>query len=121
MASRNINLFTSASRVAATYNSEDQTTAAFKGVIIYLSITALTGTLDLKIQGKDTLTGEYIDVAGCSMPQQSATGIDMLTVYPGIAETANVSVSDRMPTVWRVVTTVGTGPITYSVFATSLD
>jgi hypothetical protein len=121
MASRDITLFESASRVAAAYNSDDQSTSFAKGVIIFLNITALTGTLDLKIQAKDTVSGTYIDQPGCSLAQQAGTGIDILTVYPGIAETANVSVSDRLPKVWRVVCTVGTGPITFSVFAQAVD
>ena len=121
MASRDITLFASASRVAATYNSEDQSTSFARGVVIFLNITALTGTLDLKVQAKDTESDTYIDMASCSLAQQSATGIDMLTIYPGIAETANVSVSDRLPKVWRVVCTVGTGPITFSAFAQAVD
>lgn len=121
MASRAITLFSSSSRVAATYNSDDQSTSFAKGVIILLSITALTGTLDLKVQAKDTLTDEYIDLPSAALAQQSGTGVDILTVYPGIAETANVSVSDRMPPNWRVVVVVGTGPITFSVQAQALD
>jgi hypothetical protein len=122
MASRSITLFESAARVAAAYNSEDQSTSFAKGVIILLSITAITaGTLDLKVQAKDTLTGEYIDLPGAALAAQAAAGVDILTIYPGIAETANVSVSDRLPPFWRVVTTITTGPATYSVFATAVD
>lgn len=122
MSVREITLFASASRVAATYNSEDQVTAFAKGVIVFLNITAITaGNVALKVQGRDIESGDYIDIPSASLANQSAAGLDMLTVYPGIAETANVSVSDRMPKYWRVVITVTTGPATFSVYAQALD
>ena len=56
--------------------------------------------------------------AGAAFAAQTATGTKMLTIYPGIAETANVSVSDVLPKTWRVVATQsGSTSMTYSISA----
>jgi hypothetical protein len=121
MASRDITLLPSAARVAGTYNSDDQTTSFARGVILYLDITAITGTLDVKIQVKDTVSNTYIDLAGASFAQKSAVFHGMLSVYPGNTVSANVSISAHLSKVWRVVAVIGTGPVTFSLLATAVD
>jgi hypothetical protein len=121
LASRDITLFASASRVAGTYNSDDQTTSFAKGVILMLDITAITGTLDCKIQVKDTVSDTYIDLAGASFAQKSGTFHGMLSVYPGNTVAANVSISAHLSKVWRVVVVSATGPVTFSLLATAVD
>lgn len=80
---------------------------------MYLDITASSGTtetLDVKLQAKDAaLSGVYFDIPGAAFAQATDTTNQMLTIYPGIAETANVSVSDILPRNWRAVATVGSG------------
>ena len=50
---------------------------------------------------------------------QTITGTANLMLYPGVAETANVSVSDVLPKMWRVVATIGgtTPSFTFSLGA----
>lgn len=99
--------FASAARTATT-NSADQTNYNARGVKLHLTITAVSGTaptLDVKLQAK--IAGIYIDIASAAFTQKSGTGDDELTVYPGIAETANESVSDIIPRTWRAVATIG--------------
>ena len=114
-------VFTSAARTTTT-NSADLTNYSARGVRLTLDITAASGvvpTLDVKIQAKDTLSGAYVDIAGAVFTQKTATGTDELVIYPGIAETANESVSDIIPRAWRAVATIaGTTPsFTFSLGA----
>jgi len=110
--------------VAATVNGADQTlpNQTIKGVRIYLDITAVSGTsptLDVKLQTKDPVSGKYFDMAGVTFAQKTGTGQGELTVYPGIAETGNTTVSDVLSRVWRLVYTLGgtTPSFTFSVGA----
>jgi len=118
---RNVTVFESAAR-AATANGGDMENRTGKGVRLFLDITAASGTtptLDVKIQGKDAISGSYYDIAGAAFAQQTTTGTADLTIYPGVAETANVSVSDIIPRDWRAVATIGgtTPSFTFSLGA----
>ena len=113
---RGVDIFTSAARAEATYNSDSERAFGRAGVRIYLDISAESGsaTLDLKIQGKDQLSTDWVDVPGASFAQKSAvtsTAVS-LTLYPGIAETANETVSDMLPEEWRVVVVIGGTSVT---------
>ena len=91
-------------------NSADQTNLYARGFILTLDYTAESGTdptLNVKVQIKDVASGKYVDLTGAAFAEQSANGTNMLTVYPGIGETSDVSVSDGIPLTWRVVATVG--------------
>ena len=98
------------------------TNEGHRGIELYLDITAASGsspTLDIKLQAKDPTSSKYFDVPGAAFAQQVTTGQAALTVYPGIAETADVSVSDILPGVFRFVATItGTTPsFTFSLGA----
>lgn len=106
----------------STTNSADLTNLFARGVRLHLDIDAASGTtptLDIKVQAKDSLSGNYFDIPGAAFTQKTAAGTDDLTVYPGVAETANETVSDVIPRTWRVVATIGgtTPSFTFSVGA----
>ena len=106
-----VTLFSSASRTANT-NSDTQTQTKYKGVWLVLDITAASGaspTLDVKLQRYDGISGNFVDIADAAFAQQTGTATVGLTLYPGIAETANVSVSDVLTSEWRAVATLGGG------------
>lgn len=110
----------------ATANSADQVNRFARGVRLFLNITAASGTaptLDIKVQTKDPVSGVYLDLPGAVFAQKTTTGSDDLTVYPGVAETANETVSDALSRTWRVVATIaGTTPsFTFSVGAAYLS
>ena len=114
-------VFSSSSRTA-TENSSDMEQIGFKGVRLFLDISAVTGTtptLDVKVQAKDKLSGNYIDLTGAVFAQKTSTGTDYLTIYPGIGETANEAISDLVPNTWRAVATIGgtTPDFTFSLTA----
>ena len=109
-------LFASAARTdsGSPHASNDLSSHANpKGIILYLDISASSGTsptLDIKIQHKDP-NGNYIDLTGAAFAQKVTTGQDYLTIYPGIAETANETVSDILPGTYRALATIaGTTP-----------
>lgn len=120
-----LQVFASAARTS-TANSSDFENRTSRGVRLFLDITAASGTtptLDVKVQSKDTETGKYVDLPGGAFAQKTTTGTDDLVIYPGVAETANRSVSDVLSRDWRVVATIaGTTPsFTFSIGACYLQ
>jgi hypothetical protein len=106
---RELDLFASAARIA-TVNGSDVNNWRHRGIRLWLDITAVSGTtptLDVKLQGKDRISGVYVDIPSAAFAQKTANGSDDLLVYPGVAETANRSVSDVLPKTFRVVATIG--------------
>jgi hypothetical protein len=113
-------IFPSAVRGVASYNSPDLWNPWAVGVRLYIDITnntGNTGTVTVKIQVKDPVSGNYVDVALATTTAIATTGTSILTVYPSANETANVDVSDPLGLNWRVVATVGTANCTFSVGA----
>lgn len=108
----------------ASFNSSDfDPSVNYKGAMFYLTATENSGTatVDVKIQRKD-LDGNYFDIGGGAFAQVSATGTSQLIIYPGIAETANETVSDVLSDVFRAVVTVGgTGDYDLKLVAEYLD
>lgn len=94
-----------------------------KGVRLWLDVTSHTaGTVDCKVQTKDHVSGKYIDMPSASFGQKTAAAHDDLVIFPGIAETANRSVSDVLTEDWRIVITLGAGAAcTVSVAGCYLD
>lgn len=117
-ANRNGTIFESSQRTAAAYNSDEFHNPSALGVDIFVNVTAATGTVTVKLQKKDPVSGDWKDIAGATTAALSADAA--FTVYPGIAETANVSISDHLGPVWRVVATVATDVVTFSVGASYL-
>ena len=113
-----------ASALRGTANSGTIVTPeGYSGVNLILDIPGKAGTsptLDLKVQAVDSISGEFRDIPGAAFSQHTAEANDELIIRPGIAETANVSVSDAIPAKWRLLGTVGgssTPTFTYSVSA----
>ena len=96
-----------------------------KGIHLVLDITAASGTtptLDVKLQRFDETSGKYVDLPSAAFAQKTGVGTADLTVYPGIAETANVSVSDVLSENLKAVWTIGgtTPSFTFSLGGTLL-
>lgn len=112
--------FPSAAR-AASANGDAMKNRTGRGVALFLEITAVSGTdptLDVKLQVRDPVANQWHDLPGAAFAQKTGTGRDTLTVYPGVAETANETVSDVLPADWRAVATIGgtdTPTFTFSV------
>jgi hypothetical protein len=109
-----LTVFTSANRVdsVTAYTSATFRNYNWRGVRLYIDVTVEDGasTLACKMEGKDNYTADFYDMPDASFPSITGVGVDLLTVYPGIAETGNESVSDVLPQYWRVNCLVsGTG------------
>ena len=97
----------------ASINSDDQDSKGSRGVHISLDINTVSGTspvLNVKVQRKDPISGNYVDLPDGAFAQKTASEANStsgLTIYPGIAETSDVSVSDVLNGTWRVVATIG--------------
>lgn len=109
-------IFESAARAAGTHNSAAITTSGYTGARIFLDVTnANGGSVTPKVQVLDQISGNWVDLSGAAFAATSANGTSHLTIRPGIAETANVSVSDSLGNTIRVVATVATATVTFSI------
>ena len=113
----------------ATFNSGEITVPAdqgIKGVAIFVDVTANAGTaetLNITVDRWDTASGKWLAIVGAALAEILATIQTDLVIYPGIAETANRTVSDSIGERWRIVSTIGGSAgqsFTYSIGATYL-
>lgn len=94
--------------VSATLTTAEFNNRYYRGARFHLECTGKAGTsptLDVKIQAK--VGEDWQDITSVAFAQVTDDGVKNLTVYPGIAETANVSVSDVLPYRYRAVATLG--------------
>lgn len=109
-----ITLLTLAAVGVSTVNSSDQANVNYKGIQLGINITAISATLTVTIQGKDASGTYYTLLASTGLV---GTGFTLMTVYPGAPTTANASVPQVLPHVWRVtaaITVSGTATATIS-------
>lgn len=119
-----ISVFSSATRTTsegsghATYGHRNKT---HRGVKLIVDVDSVVGggSVDCKVQTRDAISGSWVDLTSASTGADTA-GTTELTIYPGIAETANVSISDVIPYEWRVYATIVTSA-TFSVTGNYID
>src|SRR5262249_17851843 len=93
----------------------DQTVTFAKGVMVFVNITAVTGSaaITVEVDAKDPVSAGYTAIL--TSPSLTSTGLTRLLVYPGIT-TSSTRADDAIPRVWRVkVNNTTTDSITYSV------
>ncbi len=96
-----------------------------RGIHLILDVTAASGTsptLDVTLERYDPGSDGFIAMPGAAFAQKTGISVDDLIIYPGIAETANRSVSDVLSQHFRLVWTIaGTTPsFTFTIGATYL-
>ena len=101
----------------ASQNSPDLANPYGRGVKVIVNVTAIgTGSITVSIQAKDPGSGAYVTLL--SSAAIIANGVVVLTVYPGLAVTLNVSANDILSKTWRVaVVANNANPANYSVGA----
>ena len=101
----------------ASVNSADQVNAYGRGVKVFVNTTAIgTGSITVTIQAKDPASGAYTTLLASAAIVTNTTAV--LTVYPGITATGNVSASDVLPRQWRIaVTANNANPANYTIGA----
>ena len=111
----------SAARTASVNSSTFPNTQGHRGLHLIIDATASADTPSVvfTVQGYSPLGNDFYTILASAAI--TATGTTVLRVYPGLAASANVSVSDCLPHLWRVLATHADGDsITYSVAATLL-
>lgn len=92
---------------AAGVTSGDMNSTSFNGLLLFINITAITGTaptLTVTIQGRTPLGLYYTILASAAL---TATGLTVLRVYPGLTAAANLTVNDILPAGFRIVSSIG--------------
>lgn len=128
-------LLASAARTATT-NTPDQTNHNGKGVALTINVTVEgAATLSMRLQGKDSVSGNYYDITADVVVYTAAADTPPITrtifCYPGVLNadfigvgaTVNGSVGKAvsLPRVWRaVITPADATTTTYSVAGTTL-
>lgn len=100
-------------QAAGTVNTGDLDMRQCIGCLIFINVTALTGTLTVTLQGKDETSGNYYSII--SSPAIAATGMSVFRVYPGLTAAANATVNDITPVTCRLSSVVATGPATAAI------
>jgi hypothetical protein len=108
--------YASAVRSATFTGDDNKKVPGNKGCTVVLNVTAVptVDTVTLSIQGKDPASGTYFTLL--SAVARVAAGQDVLTIYPGQTESANVDAATALPDIYRVVVTHSAGSaFTYSI------
>ncbi len=104
-----------------TYTSSPHQNLGRRGVKLVIDITAISGgaTLTVTLRGRDPVSGKaYTILASAAL---AAVATTVLTVYPAVAVTANVSANDVLPATWDVTAAVATaGTVTATIGASLL-
>lgn len=113
-------LLASAARTASV-NTVDVVNDAFRGVRVYINVTASAATPSVvfTIKDKDPVSGNYSTLLASAAI--TGAGLTVLTVYPGVTASANVAASTPLGRVWRVeAVAADSDSLTYSVTYTHL-
>jgi hypothetical protein len=114
----------SASRTAAYTGSEITNPEGFSGVRVYIDATAEVATagVTFTIQIKDPLGGDWKDMLSSAQVTAVMTEPVHLTIAPGVATVANVSLANYIGRSFRLVTAVADADaLTWSAVGEWLD
>lgn len=111
-------VFAAASRTNATYTSQEYFNPRHKGLRLIIDVNSVgaAGTLDVKIQVKDPITGTWYDWTEAAATQITAAGQAVFTIYPGIEEDAGANIANRLPITFRIVAVVGANAVDFSIW-----
>ena len=102
----------------ATIASPDFANPNAKGGHFIIDISAIISTpqIQVLVQGKDSISGEYYNVL--ISPVYTVVGTNIIKVYPGLDNVPNICVNDILPRTFRLlVVHPNTDSITYSISA----
>lgn len=100
-----------------TQTSPDYDSLSCRGIRVIVDMTAAgTGSVTTTIQGKDPVSGQYFTIlVGAA---QITVSTKVLTVYPGITVSNNVSAADVLTRSFRILATANNANTTsYSISA----
>jgi hypothetical protein len=105
------------------YLSDEMYNPVCKGVRLYVDVTVPNGgTVTVKIQTRDPFTDKWVNLTAATTGAIATTITPTLTVYPGItvvppSATVNTETSNFLSLSWRIVATVATAAVTFSIGA----
>lgn len=111
-----IGLFAGTQQVG-TVTCPNQTNPYGRGIKVFVNVTSVggAGTVTVTIQGIDPVSGvAYTALASTAI---AATGLTVLTVYPGLPAAANASANDVLPRQWNVKAVVAANAVAFTVGA----
>lgn len=94
----------------ATFNGATQTNYNARGATVVINMGTVSGTsptLVAKLQGSADGGTTWYDIPGAVTPTISASGLTVLTIYPGAVAVANSVINALLPRTWRLVYTIG--------------
>lgn len=97
---------------AGTVTTGSLDTQQARGCLVFINVTAVTGSLTVTLQGLSSGGTAYTVLASAAI---SATGLTVLRVYPGLTASANAVASDVIPVACQVQSVVATGPATATI------
>lgn len=114
IAPKNQTILASAARTT-TQTSADLGSVGCTGLIAVLDMTTVgTGSVTLTIDGKDSASGKWFNlITGAAVVTNST---NVYRIYPGLTPVANATVSDVVPSIYRMVVTANNAnSATYSL------
>lgn len=115
-------IFPSLARAVGVFTSAEIFNPGAKGVRLFVDVTVDNGgSVTVKLQTKDPFTDKFVDVVGATTAAiAGATQTLTLTVYPGVTAAAGSAstsslASNFVDLSWRVIATVATATVTFSV------
>ena len=109
-------ILSSSSRAVATHTSAAFTTEGYSGIRVFTDVTdANGGSVTPVVQTLDQVSGNWVNIPGGAFAAISTNTTKLLTIRPGVAETANESVSDSPGSTIRISVPVGTAAVTFSM------
>jgi hypothetical protein len=110
-------IFESSSRAAATYTSDELKNFEHPGVRLFINRTNVggAGTVTAKIQVKDPVSGQWVDLTGAVTTALATVACSTLTLYPGLTAAANDKIDGHLGVTWRVSVTVAANAVVFSI------
>jgi hypothetical protein len=102
-------LVTMTAQGAGTQDSPDFTNSAWRGVVVFVNISAVTGTVSVVpvVQGRDPVSGVYYDI--CVGTARTGTGLFTVSTYPSAVASGGVICNAILPVTWRIEMRHGAG------------
>lgn len=106
-----------AARTASGQSATMSAPAADKGLTLFMSVTAASGTLDCQVQQLDLISGVWFNVPGASFAQATGVTNVALTIFPGAQPVANVAVNGTIRNQYRINYVMTGAGFTFSIGA----
>jgi hypothetical protein len=111
-------VITHTAAAAGTYNSSVLDTHQGIGLMVFINVTAVTGSVTVTIKNVDPVSGATATVLASAAI--AATGLTVLKVYPGLTAAANATANDIIGNQTQIQSVIATGPATATITVLSI-